>query len=167
MLLMMIHPDECKIHQPWKNNLELSVRAVLFYVHLPPAPHPPPPRCHFLAESPIDKTFRETITCIQKVYVWRGTMPRVNLEGRGWGKKVPSSTGWIVRLFFLDEDTTEYYISEALLLHVERFFCEEVRTLNQWGRGILYERPTSHIPTCFLLFWITTASNPFEVQCLY
>ena len=52
---------------------------------------------------------------------------------------------------FLDEDTTEHYISEALLLHVERFFCEEVRTLNQWGREILHVRTTLHITTCFLL----------------
>ena len=36
---------------------------------------------------------------------------------------------------FLDEDTTEHYISEALLLHVERFFCEQVRILNKWGGG--------------------------------
>ena len=34
---------------------------------------------------------------------------------------------------FPDESTAEHYISEALLLHVKRFFCEGVRTLNQWG----------------------------------
>ena len=79
-------------------------------------------------------------------------MPRINLEGRGGG----GESSFINRLdsgkyFFLDEDTTEHYISEALLLHEERFFCEEVRTLNQWGRGILHVRPSLHVPTCFLL----------------
>ena len=55
---------------------------------------------------------------------------------------------------FLDEDTTEHYISEALLLHVERFFCEQVRILNKWGGGEIlhvHVRPTLHVPTCFLL----------------
>ena len=47
--------------------------------------------------------------------------------------KVPSSIAWILGYTFLDERTTENYISKALLLHVKRFFCEGVRKCNQWG----------------------------------
>ena len=47
------------------------------------------------------------------------------------GDYVPSSTGWIVGDTFSDENTAEHYISEALLSHVKRFFCEGVRTFNQ------------------------------------
>ena len=64
-------------------------------------------------------------------------MTRVNLEGWGGGEEESSFINRLdSRTYFWD--TTEHYISEALLLHVERFFCEEVRTLNQGGSGILH-----------------------------